>query len=276
MSAATLTVHRQFGSKVRVAERLLALLPSDSRVWVEAFAGTAAMTLAKPPHPVEHLNDLNGDVVNLFEVLRDPAALDRLCGLLEFTPYAQEEFERCRNAVWSSDADHAPDPAERARRFLVASWQAIGGKQIARANWRLDLGRSWLIGTWTRLPLRLQMAAQRLRLCHIHRRHIAEIVAMFGRNPNAMIFLDPPYPLSTRATHEAMYAVEMTDAEHEALARQLRGITARALLTISAGTVYGEVLGDWHVTPYPVRGLKNQVKHELALTNYAPPFRGFL
>ena len=162
-------------------------------------------------------------MVNLFEVLRDPAALELLCRQIELTPYAQEEFERCRSEVWTSDADQAPDPVERARRFLVASWQAIGGKQIARSNWRLDLGKSWLIGTWIRLPLRLQQAAQRLKLCHVHRRHIAELVEMFGRRADAMIFLDPPYPLATRATHETMYAVEMSAAEHEALARQLRG-----------------------------------------------------
>lgn len=270
------TVHRQFGSKVRVAERLLQLVPADVMVWVEGFAGTAAMTLAKPPHPAEHLNDLNGDVVNLFEVLRDPASCARLCELVDFTPYAQEEFERCRSEVWTSEADDAADPVERARRFLVASWQAIGGKQFTKANWRLDLGRSWLIGTWTRLPLRLQTAAQRLKLCHIHRRHITDMVGMFGRYSGAVLFLDPPYPVATRGTHETMYAVEMGDAEHEALAKQLRKVASRVLLTISEHTVYSEVLRDWHVTPYAVRGLRNKVKTEMALTNYRPPMERLL
>lgn len=274
MPPVSVTVHRQFGSKARVAHRLLQLLPPDARVWVEAFAGTATVTLAKPPHPAEHLNDLNGDVVNLFEVMRHPEMLDRLCRLLEFTPYAQEEFERCRSEVWVTDADDAVDPAERARRFLVASWQAIGGKQFTKANWRLDFGRTWLIGTWTRLPLRLQTAAQRLRLCQIHRRHVREMVEMFGRHREVVLFLDPPYPFETRGTRETMYSVEMGPDEHAALAEQLRGIKARALLTISKGTVYNDVLSDWHVTPYQVRGLRNTVKTELALTNYRPPAAG--
>ena len=266
-----LTVHRQFGSKVRVAERLLQLVPSDVAVWVEGFAGTAAMTLAKPPHPAEHLNDLNGDVVNLFEVLRDPESCARLCELIHLTPYAQEEFERCRSEVWTTEPDDAPDPVERARRFLVASWQAIGGKQFTKANWRLDRGRSWVIGTWSRLPLRMQHAALRLKLCHIHRRHITDMVGIFGRYSSALLFLDPPYPVDTRSTHETMYAVEMGEAEHQALARQLRKVQARVLLTINPGTVYSDILADWHVTPYAVRGLRNQVKNELALSNYRPP-----
>jgi DNA adenine methylase len=265
------TVHRQFGSKARSAERLLQLVPGDVQVWVEVFAGTAAMTLAKPPHPAEHLNDLNGDVVNLFKVMRDPVSLDRLCALLDLTPYAQEEFERCRSEVWVTDADDAMDPVARSRRFLVASWQSIGGAQITRSNWRLDLGRSSLIGTWSRLPLRLQLAARRLKLCHIHRRHVRDMVAMFGRYSGALLFLDPPYPVDSRGTHETMYAVEMDAGEHAALAKQLRRVQSRALLTISEGTVYSDILADWHATPYPVRGLRNAVKTELALTNYRPP-----
>jgi site-specific DNA-adenine methylase len=63
------TTHRQMGSKARVARTLLELMPPDASIWVEGFAGTAAMTLAKAPHAVEHVNDLNGDVVNLFRVL---------------------------------------------------------------------------------------------------------------------------------------------------------------------------------------------------------------
>jgi len=270
---AVLTAHRQFGSKARVAHELLRLVPTDARVWVEGFAGTAAMTLAKPPHPAEHPNDLNGDIVNLFDVMRDDASLDRLCQLLELTPWAQEEFIRCRDHVIAVDADAAVDAVERARRFLVASWQAIGGKQHSKTSWRLDLGRSWLTSTWSRIPLRLRAVAERLRFAHIHRKHIADLVAMFGREPGAILFLDPPYPQHSLATHERMYSVEMTDEEHAALAEQLRGVKCRVLLTMSVGTVYSEILADWRVTPFEVRGLKNTVKTELALTNYVPPAR---
>lgn len=97
------------------------------------------------------------------------------------------------------------------------------------------------------------------------------MVAMFGRYSRAMLFLDPPYPVASRGTHETMYAVEMNADEHEQLARQLRRVPARVLLTISPDTVYSDILADWHVTPYAVRGMRNQVKTELALTNYPPP-----
>jgi DNA adenine methylase len=265
------TVHRQFGSKVRVVSRLLALLPTDGEVWVEGFAGTAAMTLGKEPHPVEHVNDLNGDVVNLFGVMRSPAALEHLCRALDLTPWAQQEFESCRDAVAAEPIDAVADPIERARQFLVASWQGIGGKQHGRTSWRLDIARGWMPGTWSRVPLRLRAAAERLRQVHIHRRHITDLVGMFAGEPRAVLFLDPPYPRSSLVTHERMYAVDMGEDEHRALAEQLRGARCRVLLTMNAATVYSEILADWHTTPFQVRGLRNTCKTELALTNYRPP-----
>lgn len=266
-----ITAHRQFGSKARVADALLQLLPTDATVWVEGFAGTAALTLAKPPHPAEHLNDANGDVVNLFRVMRDEPSLSRLCVLVEMTPYAQEEFIACRNHVWSTDADHADDPVTRAWQFLVASWMGFGGKQHRRASWRLDKGRSSLSTTWIGIPDRLVTVAQRLRRCHIHRRHIIDLVACFADRADAVLFLDPPYPRHTLNGHETMYAVDMTDGEHAALAAALREARCRVLITMARGTVYSEILSDWTHTDYGVRSLTNSRQTEVAISNYRPP-----
>lgn len=265
------TAHRQFGSKARVAGELMKLLPTDASVWVEGFAGTAALTLAKPPHPAEHLNDRNGDVVNLFEVMRDDTSLARLIRLVELTPYAQQEFIACRDEVWTTDAEDAADPVERARRFLVASWQGFGGKQHTRASWRLDKGRSSLAATWHGIPSRLAVVAQRLRLCHVHRRHILDLVKLFADSRKAILFLDPPYPRSTLNGHEIMYAVDMTDDEHAELAHLLRSVKCRVLMTMAQGTVYSEVLSDWTHTHYGVRSLTNSKQTEVAISNYVPP-----
>jgi DNA adenine methylase len=266
------TTHRQFGSKVRVAAQLLALVPADVRVWVEGFAGTAAMTLAKAPHPAEHINDFNRDVVGLYSVLRDDAQRERLCRLLSLTPYAEAEFRACLEALYGGAAP-VDDPVERARQWLVCSWQAIGGKQLLKASWRLDLCRSWLIPVWQSVPARLQEVAVRLRGAHIHCKHILELVDLFADKPEVLLFLDPPYPRHTLATHETLYAVDMSDDEHRALAERLRTVRCRVLLTMGLDTVYQRVLADWHVVPFSVRGMRNAVKTEAALLNYTPPAR---
>jgi DNA adenine methylase len=48
-----------FGSKATLAERIVALLPPH-RSYVEPYAGSLAVLLAKPPTPMETVNDLDG------------------------------------------------------------------------------------------------------------------------------------------------------------------------------------------------------------------------
>lgn len=67
-----------YGSKQRLAARIVAELPPHN-AWVEVFCGSAAVTLAKKPVPIEVINDLNGEIVNFFCQLRDnPAEMCRL------------------------------------------------------------------------------------------------------------------------------------------------------------------------------------------------------
>ena len=77
-----------FGGKAQLATRIVALLP-EHHTYVEPFGGSAAVLLAKQPSPVEVLNDMDGDLVNFWFVLRDyPAELERRLAL---TPYSRAE-----------------------------------------------------------------------------------------------------------------------------------------------------------------------------------------
>jgi DNA adenine methylase len=104
------------GSKVRLAPWIVSHMPPH-RAYVEPFAGTAAVLLAKPRATHEVLNDRDGNVVTFFRVLRDhPEDLLRVCTL---TPYARDEFEAAR-------LDEDLDDLERARRFWVRTTQSFG------------------------------------------------------------------------------------------------------------------------------------------------------
>ena len=54
-----------FGAKLRIASQIVHSLPPHN-AWVEAFCGSAALTVAKSPAPIEVINDLDGDIVNFF------------------------------------------------------------------------------------------------------------------------------------------------------------------------------------------------------------------
>lgn len=267
------TVHRQFGSKARVAHELVALVPPGCRVWVEVFAGTAALTLAKPPHPVEHINDMNGDVVNLFAVLRDPDARERLCEAVTLTPWAQGEYLACIGEPEHPDPV-TRDPVERARRFLVVSWQGVGGKQANFSGWRLQRDQAWPLGTWSRVPERIRAAAERLKTVYVHQRDCREVVETFGGLEEAVLFLDPPYPLELTGTHrQQVYSVDMTPADHAELAAQLRAVKAKVMVTMAAGSLYDAALtsaGGWRTRDLRVRGMGNTTKTERLFMNFEP------
>ncbi|WP_296717679.1 DNA adenine methylase [Tistrella sp.] len=264
------TAHRQAGSKARIADQIVTLIPRDTTVWVEGFVGTAAVTLSRPiGRAAEHINDLNGEIVNLFRVLRNDAQLAELCRKVYLTPYSQEEFEVART-IWADEHADELDPVERALRTLIASWQAIGGKQTHTAAWRLDLKRSWLVSVWHSVPDRLLRTAVRLKHVHIHRRHVLEILDLFGDNARATIYLDPPYPRTSLATREVLYACDMTLAEHDALIERLLRCRARVIVSMSVCDLYDDAFrdGGWWSQSVAVRGLRNAVKVERLHCNW--------
>src|SRR4030042_6479969 len=80
-----------YGAKQRIARKIIDSLPPHS-AWVEGFCGSAALTLAKPPAPIEIINDADDQIVNIFDQLRNNA--DALCHAVALTPYARAEFTR--------------------------------------------------------------------------------------------------------------------------------------------------------------------------------------
>src|SRR3546814_17290747 len=100
-------VIRYHGGKFRLAPWVIQHFPPH-RCYVEPFGGAAGVLIQKPRAYAEVYNDMDGDIVNLFRVLRSQGASAMLTEALALTPYARDEF----------DAAYEPtdDPVERARR----------------------------------------------------------------------------------------------------------------------------------------------------------------
>lgn len=111
-----------YGGKTRLAPWIVSLMSPHQR-YIEPFAGTASVLLAKAPSRFEVINDLDGDVVTFFRVLRDrPDELERACRL---TPYAREEFLACRDCRLDD-----VDDLERARRWWVRVAQGFNNDAL--------------------------------------------------------------------------------------------------------------------------------------------------
>lgn len=184
------TAFGYFGSKNKIALKLCNILPPHN-CWVEAFCGSAALTLAKRKAPIEVINDIDGNIINLFEQLRENEK--ELCRLVALTPYAKMELENARiiNTVDSN--------LERARKFLIQAMMAVngifgkdkGGFSYSQSYSRN--GRDARVNRWYNLPDRLTDVVERIRDIRIENRDAIELLEMFIKRPATLVYLDPPY-----------------------------------------------------------------------------------
>ncbi|MGH9352527.1 MAG: DNA adenine methylase, partial [Terriglobia bacterium] len=108
-----------YGGKFSHLDWLLPLLP-ECHHYCEPFGGSAAVLLNREPSPVETYNDLDGEVVNFFRVLRDQK--EELLEVIGLTPFSREEF-----FIAVSKNGGNISNLERARRFFVRARQARTG-----------------------------------------------------------------------------------------------------------------------------------------------------
>lgn len=229
-----------FGGKQRIAEQIVALFPEHGH-YVEPYCGGLSVLLAKSPSKFETVNDLDGDIVAFWRVLRDqPEDLERVCAL---TPHSREE------SLLARDRDGVED-LERARRVWVALTQRRGG-QLQPTGWRYNIDPA----TAANLSLskymsayvgRIAPAAERLRSVAIECRPALEVIDAYGRFADVLLYVDPPYLGGTRGSTNA-YRHEMKGAaEHRTMLDALREVKATVVLSGYPSDLYNDVLRGWH------------------------------
>lgn len=230
--SATLTrpVLRYHGGKWRLAPWLLGFFPAH-RVYVEPFGGAASVLARKPRAYSEVYNDLDGELVNLFRVLRDHAAGSQLVRALRLTPFARGEFALAY--------EPSPDPVEQARRTVVRSFMGFGSNaHNRRTGFRANSNRSGTTPAhdWANYPESLAAVVERFRGVVIENRPAVDVIPQHD-GPATLYYVDPPYPAETRDAG-ADYGHEMTTEDHRALAATLHGVAGMVALSGYACDLY--------------------------------------
>lgn len=241
---------RYLGGKFRMAPAIIELLPAH-RTYVEPYGGAMSVLLRKPKSYAEVYNDLDGEVVNLFRVLRDEALAAELCRLVKLTPFAREEFEAAY--------DLTPDPVERARRLIVRSFLGHGSNatNINRTTgFRVNSSRSGTTpsGDWASYPKALAAVGMRIREggVAIENRPALEVMAQHD-GESTLHFLDPPYPHSTRSGKRiggpiyTAYVHEMTDEDHLELLTAIHGLEGMVVICGYHCPMYDDALSGWRM-----------------------------
>lgn len=232
-----------YGGKGRLAPWIASLFPAH-RVYVEPFAGSAAVLLSKRPSTHEVLNDVDGNVVTFFRVLRDrPGDLERACRL---TPYARDEF------LAADLEDDSIDDLERARRFWVRCNQSFAATRTTATGWSTSIVRGANNArTAQNIVGRFQAVASRLANVTIEHRDALDILVRYDA-PDAVAYLDPPYAGSVRTSYRdgrrpaGDYAHEMpTDFEHRALAAAAAEYSGTVIISGYPGALYDELYAGW-------------------------------
>ena len=225
-----------FGGKTTLAPQIAELLPEHEH-YVEPFAGSLAVLLAKKPSRAETVNDLDGDLMTFWRVLRDrPDELERACAL---TPHSRAELAVAKDLAVEDDLERARRVFVRLTQSRSHSMKQTGWKFVRDASRRMPMTDFLDAFTSRLLPV-----ASRLQGVTLESRDALELIRDYGNEPTVCLYVDPPYLGSTRATN---YRVEMLDDDaHRTFADALNECKASVVLSGYDSPLYAELFDGWH------------------------------
>ena len=246
------------GSKWRIANWIISHFPPH-KVYLEPFFGSGACFFNKSPAYIETINDLDGDIVYLFNICREhPQELARLINL---TPFSRDEFLNCY--------ERSDNPIEQARRTLVRYHQSFGTSNSSKKSWRnvQAYGGPRCATMWNCLPQIICDIADRLKEAQIENTDALTLIERYN-DKDTLIYCDPPYLKELRKKN--MYAVEMSDKKHIQLLDLLKKSESKIILSGYDNELYDEELKGWFTAEKQTTAQMGLHRVEKLWMNFSP------
>lgn len=258
-----------FGGKFSWLEYLYSNFPENFTHLVEVFGGSLSVSLNYPRPCIKTANEINSDITNFFEVLRDHEP--ELIRLLLLTPCSNQEYDNC----WIK----TDNKIENARRFYVRVRQSFFGLGCSRKNkgWHFakqngDTRGGETVSKWFNALEKLHEVAEIIRNNFQITNFDALVIIEKADFPKAFFYLDPPYSKRSRKSYND-YAFEYTDEDHFELASKLQNIQGQAMLSGYDCSLMNDLYKDWRKVKLPVK--KNNIRsgevQEVIWMNYDEP-----
>ena len=263
------------GGKSEIAPFIVERL-APHQTYVEPFAGSIAVLLAKPPSEVEVVSDLDGDIINFFQVLqqgaRDNTVMETFQRICQLMPHARRLYE-----TWMHDWNRGirpEDPFERAIRWYYLQINSVNGK----SGWIISIADN-KARLWQNKVDNLPEFAKRLRHVSLENRDFRYIIQTYDR-PETLFYIDPPYYGVEGAKEYYSGAPPFTEQDHLDLAQLLNKIQGKAIVSYYPDPwldhLYSQ--GRWHRLIISVNkwcstthaGGEKQKGEELLLFSYEP------
>jgi len=259
-----------FGGKFPHLPWLIDLFPKGNYHFVDLMCGSANVAL-NVDYPLISINDLNGDVVNLFEVLRNN--YDDFFRAVYFTPFSREELN---NIITDALDDKDFEPIEKARRYYAKCQLGYGanGSQNnhygAGFEWKLYRSNFYRVDNWNSRLNKLPIIVDKLRHMQITKLDALELFDKVNIKGN-IVYIDPPYLLSLRKSKKR-YNHEQEDDFHLKLAEKVKNANCYVAISGYDSELYSELFSGMHVSCSKVT--KSNVgkisTREMLWTNYDP------
>ncbi|GAB0057454.1 hypothetical protein SIID45300_01782 [Candidatus Magnetaquicoccaceae bacterium FCR-1] len=227
------------GGKYLLSKTIVSQIPAH-RCYVEPFAGAAWVLFRKPPSASEVLNDINGDVINLYRVVQHHWA--SFADALRWSLSSREEFIRLLDTPASSLTD-----IQRAARFYYLHKLSFGGRMTGRRTF----------GTSATEPARLNPLAIRREISLAHTRlarvtienlPYIDLIPRYDR-PETFFYIDPPYWNCENYYGKGIFS----RADFTTLAELLAGLRGRFTLSLNDVPEVRQIFERFRIDPVTTR-----------------------
>jgi DNA adenine methylase len=244
------------GGKRRLAKHILPMFPEHT-CYVEPFAGAAALYFLKEQVKVEVLNDVNGELVNLYRVVKHH--------LEEFTRQFKWALTSRQIYKWLQiTPEETLTDIQRAARFFYLQKNAFGGKVSGQS-----------FGTATTSPPRLNLLRLEEDLSQAHLRlsqtYIEDLdwstcIAKYNRD-HTLFYCDPPY-YGTEG-----YGVDFGIEQYDRMAELARTIKGKMIISVNDIPEMRKAFAGLHMESLPITytvggGSKGSKAAELVIRNW--------
>lgn len=241
---------------------ILSIIP-DHYTYVEPFLGAGWILFGKYKSNVEIINDINGDLINFFEIIRTQP--EAFINRMNLTLKSKELFMQYRETM----SDKSLSSLERAFRFYYVNQNAFGG--LVRYNTKGICNSPYMRhpkrkqgGSYWDLD-KIYLAHDRLKDVSIEQDDYKIIINKYDTS-ETLFFLDPPYECKS-----GKYNGETT-FNYDELLNQCRNIKGKFILTLNSG--FEEKFKEFYIIPNDVHysigctSESDKKYKEIIVTNY--------
>ena len=216
MKEQSLPIVPWIGGKRRLAKHILPLFPAHT-CYVEPFCGAAALYFLKTPSKIEVINDINGELVNLYRVVKHH--LEEFVRQFKWALVSRQIYK------WLQDTpEETLTDIQRAARFYYLQKQAFGGK-VADHTFGISTTSAPRFNL-LRIEEELSMAHLRLSRTLIEHLDWNQCIERYDR-PHTLFYCDPPY-WGTEG-----YGVEFGLENYDHMAELARRIKGKMIISVN-------------------------------------------